>query len=51
MTVAEAEALRVLAHRVRRLCPHHRDPERFHMDKDEVARALLRLAREREDRA
>lgn len=35
----------MLADRVRRLSPHHRDPERFHMDKSEIERDLRRLAR------
>lgn len=37
--------LLALADRVRRLSPHHRDPERFHMDKSEIERDLRRLAR------
>jgi hypothetical protein len=40
-------ALLELAHRVDRLCPSHRDPERFHEDKSDIAHALRRLARER----
>lgn len=39
---AEIEAL---AHRVRRLSVSHRDPERFHIDKSEIAHALHCLAR------
>ena len=46
--MSEAGALRELAARVRRLCPSHRDPERFHFDKDGVARELLKLARVKE---
>jgi hypothetical protein len=41
-----AHNLERLAERVRRLSPSHRDPERFHMDKSEIAAALRRLARE-----
>lgn len=39
------DTLLVLADRVRRLSPHHRDPERFHEDKSEIERELRRLAR------
>lgn len=46
--MTQAETLRELASKVRRLSPHHRDPERFHVEKDEVARMLLRLARQNE---
>lgn len=35
-----------LARRVERLAPHHRDPERFHLDKSEIVAELRRLARE-----
>lgn len=38
-------ALAELAHRVRRLCPDHRDPHRFHEEKSEIAHALATLAR------
>ncbi len=38
-------ALSDLAHRVARLCPDHRNPERFHEDKSEIAAELRRLAR------
>ena len=37
-------ALIVLADRLRRLSPSHRDPERFHEDKSEIERELRRLA-------
>lgn|GEM_PF-2595392 len=40
-----AGKLLMLADRVRRLSPHHRDPERFHMDKSEIERDLRRLAK------
>lgn len=33
-----------IADRVRRLSPHHRDPERFHIDKSEIEAELRRLA-------
>jgi hypothetical protein len=42
---APAEMMR-LAERVRRLAPSHCDPERFHLDKSEIAAELRRLARE-----
>lgn len=34
-----------LADRVRRLCPDHRDPERFHIEKSEIEHELRRIAR------
>lgn len=34
-----------LADRVRRLCPDHRDPHRFHEEKSEIAHDLRQLAR------
>jgi hypothetical protein len=37
-------ALRDLAARVERNVPHHRDPERFHAEKSEIASELRRLA-------
>lgn len=33
-----------LADRLRRLCPDHRDPERFHIEKSEIEHELRRLA-------
>ncbi len=33
-----------LADRVRRLCPDHRNPERFHIEKSEIEHELRRLA-------
>lgn len=36
--------LRDLAARVERNVPHHRDPERFHAEKSEIATELRRLA-------
>nr|WP_137830900.1 hypothetical protein [Methylobacterium sp. L1A1] len=40
-----APELDALADRVGRLRPSHRDPEAFHVEKDEIERALRRLAR------
>ena len=40
--------LDALADRVNRLRPSHRDPEHFHVEKDEIARELRWLARQRE---
>ena len=34
-----------LAYRIRRLCPVHRDPHRFHEEKSEIAYELQQLAR------
>ena len=45
--IGERGVLLALATRVRRLCPDHRDPERFHLEKDEIERELRRLARQR----
>lgn len=39
--------LEVLADRVRRLVPSHRDPEAFHMEKNEIEKEPRRLARQR----
>ena len=44
MAVVESRKLADLARAVARLSPSHRDPERFHQDKDEIRRELLRLA-------
>jgi hypothetical protein len=38
--------LHSLAARLARLSPDRRDPEQWHMEKDDIARALRRLARE-----
>lgn len=37
--------LESLARRIRRLCPDHRDPHRFHEEKSEIAYELIQLAR------
>lgn len=34
-----------LAKRVERLAPSHRDPEAFHVERDEIAKTLRRMAR------
>ncbi|WP_290689983.1 MULTISPECIES: hypothetical protein [unclassified Haematobacter] len=39
------QALGDLADRLRRLCPDHRDPERFHIEKSEIEHALRSIAR------
>lgn len=43
-----AYELRELAERVRRLSPSHRDPERFFVERSELAAMLRRLAEEME---
>lgn len=43
--VSAPDTLRLIADKVRRLSPSHRDPERFHEDKSEIERDLRRLAR------
>lgn len=42
--VSAPHTLRLIADRVRRLSPSHRDPERFHADKSEIEADLRRLA-------
>jgi hypothetical protein len=41
---SEAQSLRDLSQAVRRLGPDHRDPERFHVEKSEIAARLSDLA-------
>lgn len=48
---APAEELRDLARLVRGLMPDRRDPERFHVEKDEAASRLAKLARRIEKEA
>lgn len=43
--MTQHEALADLARRVQRLAPDHRDPERWHCEKSEIAAELRRLAR------
>jgi hypothetical protein len=45
-TADVAASLRALADRVRRLVPHRRDPERFHVDKSCITQDLEELAAE-----
>ena len=40
------EKLTNLATQVARLCPDHRDPEAFHIQKSEIVATLRRLARD-----
>jgi len=40
-----AEALELIASRLRNLGPDHRDPEKFHADKSALVHELRRLAR------
>lgn len=42
---APGEMLHELVVRVRRLCPDHRNPHRFHEEKSEIAHELVKLAR------
>lgn len=39
-----SDQLSDLAYRIRRLCPDHRDPHRFHEEKSEIAHDLRTLA-------
>ncbi len=41
---AAPDKLRQLAGRVARLSPDRRDPERYHIEKDAIARTLARMA-------
>lgn len=41
----EIQQLRDLSRAVRRLRPDHRDPERYHIEKSEIAEALASMAR------
>ncbi len=47
LVLVDRAALVRLAGLTRRLCPDHRDPERFHMEKSEIEHALRQLARGR----
>lgn len=38
--------LEELAYRLRRLCPDHRNPHRFHEEKSEIAYELTKLAKQ-----
>ena len=40
-----SEQIADLVRRIRRLCPDHRDPHRFHEEKSEIAHELAKLAR------
>ena len=42
--VSTPDTLAMIADKVRRLAPSHRDPERFHIDKSEIEADLRRLA-------
>jgi hypothetical protein len=44
----EAQTLRDLSRAVRRLNPDRRDPETYHVQKDQIAKALVALARKLE---
>jgi hypothetical protein len=46
--MSAAEQLRDLSRQVRRLVPDRRDPERYHIEKSEIAARLVRLARKLE---
>jgi hypothetical protein len=42
--MSAADQLRDLSRQVRRLVPDFRDPKGYHLDKDAIAKALVRLA-------
>jgi hypothetical protein len=42
--VSPPDTLAMIADKVRRLSPCHRDPEQFHIDKSEIEADLRRLA-------
>jgi hypothetical protein len=39
-----SDTLRDVARRLRHLQPHHRDPERFHLERDQLERDVRRVA-------
>lgn len=41
-----ADTLHDVARRLRHLAPHHRDPERFHLERDQLERDVRRVANE-----
>jgi hypothetical protein len=43
--MTEPADLHALASRVARLSPDRRDPERWHLEKDDIAKSLRRVAR------
>jgi len=45
--MTDTEILADLARRVARLSPDRRDPEKYHMEKSEIAAALRRIASQR----
>lgn len=42
---AQSPDLVALARRIERLAPSHRDPEAFHVERDDIAKTLRRMAR------
>lgn len=44
-TPKPSEQIADLVHRIRCLCPDHRDPHRFHEEKSEIAYELAELAK------
>ena len=46
LVLVDRATLLRLAGMARRLCPDRRDPERFHIKKDGIERALRRLAQQ-----
>lgn len=48
MNAPAPDTLHSLATRVARLSPDRRDPERWHLEKDDIAYTLRRLARDME---
>ena len=45
MAKKTSEQIADLVRRIRKLCPDHRDPHRFHEEKSEIAHELAKLAR------
>ena len=41
-----SETLRDVARRLRYLAPHHGDPERFHLERDQLEKDVRRVANE-----
>jgi hypothetical protein len=45
LTTNERHAVEQVARRLQRLAPSHRDPERYHVEKDSICRALRDISR------
>ncbi len=46
VSMKHSETLRDVARRLRYLVPHHGDPERFHLERDQLEKDVRRVANE-----